>query len=259
MTTRPASQWWDRSWNPVTGCTPAGAGCDHCHALQRMRRHLPALRGAGNARVPETQVLCHPERLCIPLKRRAPTVWLVSMLGDVFHDDVPATFVAELLNAIDQCDKHTFCLLTKRPARAAKWMADYDGAPAKNMLLLASVWDQPSADAACAALSQLRGVRWGLHVEPMLGPINLGNVSRWPFKESVRALGRSIGEYVSWVVCGAEQGPGARPFDLDWARSLRDQCRAAAVPFWFKSGQRRSEPPPDLLVRETPWEQGGRR
>lgn len=246
MTARKPGQWWDETWSPVTGCTPAGAGCAHCHALARMRRHLPALRGEGNADAPATTVLCHGDRLQWPLKWKKPRVVLTCMMGDLFHKDVPSTFIDTVLVMMRASAQHTYCVLTKRWERAARHFQErWPHTLQSKSILMASVATQSEADAACSALSRLRGVRWGLHVEPMLGPIDLSY-------QHPGANGAAMGD-VSWIVVGAEQGPGARPFELDWARSLRDQCRAASVPFWFKSDSRRREPPTDLCVRETPW------
>lgn len=277
--TREPSQWWTKTWSPVTGCTPAGAGCAHCHALARMRRHLPTLRGEGNARAPATTVLCHVERIgrdeMLRLSRaRSPQVILCCMMGDLFHERVPFDFVSDTLGAFvwandlrlhpdlresDWRDRetplplHQLCMLTKRPARAIEmvhlWLEEdgpFEPDLLDSLLLMASVSTQSEADAACACLSQLRGVRWGLHVEPQIEAITLEFAFGWP-EENANATSPA------WIVCGAEQGPGARPFQLDWARALRDQCRAASVPFWFKSNSKRREPPADLCVRETPW------
>jgi protein gp37 len=107
-------------------------------------------------------------------------------------------------------------------------MIDAGGNPPSNLLLMASVWDQASADAACEAFSALpAGGRWGLHCEPLLGPVVL---------EQRVALNAHQAEYAGlrWVVVGGENGPGARPMDPQWAISLHRQCKAAGVPFWLK-------------------------
>lgn len=220
-----------------------------------MVRRFPALHGYalgsefGASPIPARfdEIKLHPERLGKPEGWRKPRVVLVSMLGDLYHPRVPSSFCDRVLVRIAQSPQHTFCILTKRPRRAVDELtvADSECPLPSNIILMASVWDQPSADAACAAFSTLPvGVRWGLHCEPMLGPVDLPRDQDIPGgPATVRA---------SWIVCGAEQGPGARPFDLEWARSLRDQCAGAGVPFWFKGGSRRSEPPTDLDVRLRP-------
>jgi protein gp37 len=272
-------EWWDKSWSVVTGCTPAGEGCAHCWAAGLVKR-FPAAHGRdpfpghGDS-APFSTVVCHPSRLDIPLKRRKPTVFAVSLLGDLFHEQVPIDFAWEVFRTMGDARKHTFVVLTKRWGMASMFLGgSLVPPPAKNIILMASVWDQKSTDAACKALSQLRGVRWGLHMEPLLGPVNLGralqlvntqtddpggrcaNCGR-PAGDSAHCIsgGGCDGEWsccdycedqlerhgcpmehtkASWIVVGGENGPGARPMHPDWAKRIRDQCEAAGVPFWFK-------------------------
>lgn len=256
---RDPGQWWTEAWSPVTGCTPAGAGCDHCWARVMVRR-FPALHGCtatmdhpkhgpiGAAPAPFSTVRCHPDRLDKPLHWRKPRVVLVSMLGDLFHEQVPARFINDTFDAIRvAAHGHRFHILTKRFWRVAGFSESLDMCP--RAMVMASVWDQPSADAACAAFALLpAGVRWGLHVEPMLGAIDMR-----------KAQPRVADRLPSWICCGGENGPSARPMDPQWAIDLREQCAAAGVPFWFKGGSRFS---PEMSneersglesSRETPW------
>lgn len=230
MSMKRVKDWWTASWNIVTGCTPVGAGCDHCWARAMVRR-FPSLHGKPHTH-PEksnpaiwSEVLCHPALLEQPMHWRKSRVIAVSLLGDLFHEQVPDAFIHDAIRVMahDRCTHHRFVLLTKRPARA--W--DWEQYGLHNVIVLASVWDQRSCDDAFAAFEQLRGVQWGLHVEPMLEPIVAMNV--WAeCRTGLRDL------RPSWIVCGDETGPGARPMDPQWAFDLREQCRLAAVPFWFK-------------------------
>jgi protein gp37 len=226
------NEWWDKSWSVVTGCTPAGAGCDHCWALGMLQRFPLLHEGAGATKADDSvpdedfgphHVALHPERLDEPLRRRKPTVYAVSLLGDLFHEQVPKLFLVQVFNAMldGKAQRNRFVLLTKRPQRAAEFLADYG--LGDRIILMASVWDQASADAACSALSRLRGVRWGLHAEPLIGPID------W-----LKPVENGHWAAPSWIVCGGENGPGARTMEAAWADMLRDQCEAAGVPFWFK-------------------------
>ena len=253
---RDSGQWWSEAWSPVTGCTSAGAGCDHCWARAMVRR-FPTLHGCdatvdhpkhgkiGAAPTPFSTVRCHPDRLDKPLHWRKPRVVLVSMLGDLFHADVPDEFVRDVFEIMRRTPQHHYCVLTKRPQRAVlgrvraanEWAAaSMKCAPPRHwphVLLMASVWDQASADAACAAFSTLpAGVRWGLHCEPMLGPVDAMRALSAAGVTNLRKVAPT------WIVCGGENGPGARPMDLHWALDLRAQCRAAGVPFWFKGGSK---------------------
>ncbi len=221
-------QWWTEAWSPVTGCSPAGEGCRFCWARAMIRRfealHMRLDPVDECYRVVEdfSTVVCHPDRLDKPLHWRKPRVVLVSMLGDLFHEQVPEVFIDEVALRMRMAANHVYCILTKRPQRAARYVADvWPHRFSSRSYLMASAWDQPSTDAARAAFSSLpKGVRWGLHVEPMLGPVSIMSPSWHP--------------YPSWVVCGGENGPCARPMDPRWALDLREQCASAGVPFWFK-------------------------
>ena len=207
--------------------------------------------------IPFGQVLCHPDRLDIPSRTRKPTVWAVSLLGDLFHDDVPRHFVRSVLDAavcanmIDQPlrawdeagPRHWFVLLTKRYERAAAEIRQWElkspghvGPFRLSIVLLASAWDQDSTDAACAALADLP-VRWGLHMEPLLGPVDLERwLSIWdrhgePSGPRCRPDGSPL---LSWIVVGPETGPGKRPCDPAWIERIEHQCREAGVACWRK-------------------------
>jgi len=246
-------QWWDETLSPLSGCTPAGAGCDNCHSIRRMKRRLPYLRGKGNQDVSPHTVLLHPERLAKLdewAKRRERLVVLMPMLGDLFHEQVPADYAIKVLEKLydvnwdratrrDSRPPHRFCILTKRYRRAVEivglWSAEkFEGhretdGYCRELLLMFSVWDQESADRACAAAAKLpRGFVWGLHAEPLLGAIWLpfGNGCNWPL-----TVTRTL---PAWIVTGGENGPGARPMDPDWCLSLAAQCKAAGVPYYHK-------------------------
>jgi protein gp37 len=168
------------------------------------------------------------DRLDLPLRTRKPTVFACQIsYGDLFHEAVPDEFIDDVLRAAIECaamgKPHRFAFITKRWSNAADFLSER-GRGLEHIILLASVWDQGSTDAACAAFAGLP-IRWGLHCEPMLDWIDLSAVPAW----------RRTGVKPSWVVVGGETGPKARPMHPDWVRTIRDQCEAAGVPFWFKS------------------------
>jgi len=258
--------WWDKSWSIVTGCSwPEGAmppACEHCWARGMLRRFSSL--GHPNA------VTWHPGRLDAPLRRRKPTVWAVSLLGDLFHPDVPRDFRRAVWRTMTAAPQHHYVLLTKRWRTAARELRD-EGLPT-GAILMASAWDQRSVSDAAAALAPL-GIRWGLHLEPLLGPVNLDFVAGmldgcpgqynylsgdwWPAlgDAAAEAEGRVwIGESPAWIVVGGENGPGARPMDPDWARQLREECVSAGVPFWLKClGRGRGRILDGRTWEETPW------
>ena len=232
-------EWAEHVWNPVTGCTRVGEGCTNCYAERQAKRFgrvgmLPQGTLIPSGIHPErwndfSQILFHPDRLDKPLQRKKPTHYFVCSMGDLFHHHVRLSWTFEVLKVIAKCPQHTFTVLTKRP----EWMRgffksiDY-GNPLPNLRLYVSVWDQPSADEFIPILLDTPAAVRGVCVEPMLGPVDLR-----PFKLVAKRWGM-IPEGIHHVILGGETGPGARPMHPDWARSVRDQCQAAGVPFFFK-------------------------
>jgi protein gp37 len=155
-------------------------------------------------------------------------------MGDLFHDDVPSSDIVDVFAIMERAKWHTCCVLTKRPRRMHKLLSSweiYEAPP--NIWLGVSVEDQKATDERIPILLQAPAALRFVSVEPMLGPVDLECVNRegcW----HTDALCRGDDAHIDWVICGGETGPGARPMHPDWARSLRDQCQAAGVPFFFK-------------------------
>ena len=206
-----------------------------------------------------------------PLRWKKPRRIFVNSMSDLFHENVPDSVIDKVFAVMALSKKHTFQILTKRPERmlaycktlgrhhsydrvsiAAKeirkskgffWSLDNNaGWHLPNVWLGVSVEDQATADERIPLLLQTpSAVRW-ISAEPLLGPIDLDAMSRTPGADpdEVTEVDDEYGPPLSgvggidWVVVGGESGPGARPMHLDWARSLRDQCQAADVPFFFK-------------------------
>lgn len=232
MSDRSRIEWTDATWPIVNGCRHVSAGCDNCWAERLVSthlRHLPQYRGLTRKGRWTGEVRFNEAALDAPLHWRKPRWIFVAPHGDLFSDAVEPRDVDTALEVMAACPQHTFIVLTKRPqnihakiyevseARPLPELGGGDHLP--NVLLGVSVEDQPAADERILALlaSGWLGKTW-VSVEPMLGPIILRD--EW--------LAR-----LSWVVVGGESGPGARPMHPDWARSLRDQCVAAGVPFFF--------------------------
>lgn len=255
MSDNTAIQWTDASWNPTVGCTKVSAGCDHCYAERLTNR----FRGAGAF---DTVVL-RPERLQQPLQWKRPRRIFVNSMSDLFHADVPDGFIADVFGVMAHAERHTFQVLTKRHARmrallssaafrdavldrvlradrsardrftASRW-------PLRNVWLGVSVEDQHWANVRIPALLGTPAAVRFLSAEPLLGPIDLWRAmcghtftavqtEPEPFPCCASNVPR-----IGWVIAGGESGPGARPMDADWARSLRDQCAAYVVPFFMK-------------------------
>jgi protein gp37 len=204
-------EWTHATWNPVRGCTKVSPGCKHCYAEAFAERW----RGvAGHAYEQGFDLRLVPEKLEEPLCWRRPRMIFVNSMSDLFHEDVPETFIQEVFDVMVRAHWHTFQILTKRSARLRelatrlRWQANiWQGVSVENDRYTCRIEDLREVPAAVRFLS----------IEPLLGPI-----PRLPLTG------------ISWVIVGGESGPHHRPIDPSWVREIRDQCLHAQVPFFFK-------------------------
>lgn len=305
--------WTDRTWNPTRGCSIVSPGCVNCYAMKQAHRFSgPGKPYDGLTKQTKAgpqwtgTVVPVEDALIEPLSWRKPARIFVNSMSDLFHEDVPDEFIDRVFALMALCQQHTFQILTKRAdrmrsymdrlgegnlptplvdaacgilsARAAKdiraisW--DFPAWPLPNVWLGVSVEDQKRYDERIGHILRTPAAVRFLSVEPMLGPIDL------------RMGGMSLPDYsphdplpnIDWLIVGGESGPSARPFDLQWARDLVRQCKAAGVAcfvkqvgsrpdgWWTnelgprfnqhalknKKGADIDEWPPDLRVREFP-------
>ena len=245
MSTRTAIEWTEATWNPVTGCDRISAGCDNCYALALAKR-LKAMgaakyRNDGDPRTsgPGFAVTTHPDVLHQPTRWRTSKVVFVNSMSDLFHAQVPLSFIRDVFAVIDATGQHTYQVLTKRPLRAAR-LADALTWPA-NLWMGATV-ESAAVTGRIAALRTIPAATRFLSCEPLLTAL-----------PGLRLDG------IDWVIAGGESGSCARPSHPDWFRSLRDQCAAAGVAFFMKQiggGRDKrgnlSDLPEDLQIREFP-------
>jgi len=245
------------TWNPTTGCDRVSAGCDHCYALTMARR----LKGMGQAKYqrdgdPKTSgpgfgLMTHPDTLDLPLRWRKPRKVFVNSMSDLFHESVPTAFIGAVFDVMRQTPQHTYQILTKRHARMrslARAAAFGEGWPLPNVWLGVSVEDQKWADIRVPALLDTPAAVRFLSCEPLLGPIRLPFIEEYDgctcgtgpegyYGMHERGCGTEPGpawDRLHWVIAGGESGPGARPCELSWLRSLRNQCAEAGVPIFIK-------------------------
>ena len=225
MSDKTSIEWTDATWNPVRGCTKISPGCKHCYAetFAERFRNVP-----GHPYEQGFDLRLVPEKMHEPLKWKKPRKIFVNSMSDLFHPDVPDKYIFQVCEVMLQASWHTFQVLTKRTDRMAKLLNSKLAFAAQSN----HIWWGTSVENrkhGVPRIAQLQGasaaVRF-LSVEPLLedlGELNL----------------RSI----HWVIVGGESGPGARPMNSDWVRSLKKQCRKAHVPFFFKQwgGIRKSE------------------
>jgi|SRR5271157_2760410 len=214
-------EWADKVWNPVTGCTKVSQGCKNCYAERIAGRFW------GERKF--TDVICHEDRLEIPLHWRKPAKIFVNSMSDLFHPAVPPAFISKVFSIMDEkrkmYDGSIFIILTKRPYNMQQFIGHWYGGEHQNEhFRLSNVWlgvsveDQKTAQERIPFLYGLPAVRF-VSVEPMLERIDLGLSTA----------------YIDWVVCGGESGPKARPQPpyIDF-RHLKDQCVKAGIPFFLK-------------------------
>lgn len=224
-------EWTNKTWNPVTGCTKISAGCKNCYA-ERMAKRL-----AGRAGYPESpnqfKVTLHPDRLEQPLKWKKSRLIFVCSMSDLFHDDVPGSFIDKIFAVMAASKQHTFQILTKRPETLVQWYrwTDYFGGGdyLPNVWLGTSVENQEQADKRIPELLKVPAKVHFLSCEPLLENIEL--------ELSGRNYGINFDTWsarIDWVIVGGESGPGARPIDPEWVRSIKRQCEDSSVPFFFK-------------------------
>jgi protein gp37 len=227
MGTSTGIEWTDATCNPTTGCTPVSSGCDHCYAetlanrllSDTYRSRLPVVDTEENRRDPFA-VRIWPDRLDQPRNWTESRRIFVNSMSDLFHADIPDAFVRRVFEVMLEQDHHIYQVLTKRPARTIRFFRNHsdlltEGRTPPHIWLGTSVENQ-EVDHRIRHLRQVPARVRFLSCEPLIGPLDLD-------------LGG-----IHWVIVGGESGPERRPIDLDWARGIRDQCRRAGVPFFFK-------------------------
>lgn len=238
-------EWTEKTWNPITGCSKISAGCQNCYA-ERMAKRL-AGRGGYDRKHP-FDVTFHPDRLGAPRTWKTPSMIFVCSMGDFYHELVDTNSQDCVFSVMRATPQHTYQLLTKRPEIAREALMHHPLPP--NVWLGVTAENQECADKRIPILLDIPAAVRFVSVEPMLGPVDLW---QWLGGERNIKPPHKYNGGIDWVICGGETGPGARKMELQWARDLRDQCRNAGVPFFFKKvGQQKQVTPADLLVREWP-------
>jgi protein gp37 len=247
-------EWCDSTFNPWIGCTKVGPGCDNCYAEAQDKRFGGAHWGVGAERKRTTPAYWRNLR---KWNAKAADFWVehrhkrrvfIASQADVFDNAVSDEWRADLWAEIGACPELEIIIVTKRVGNV--WKMTPPAGCRRNVILLATVCNQAEADRDIPKLLDLKEKmvvsRVGLSIEPMLGPVDLCRVAR-SGNYSIDALGGWENDgginwgsrqercaRLDWVICGGESGPNARPMHPDWARSLRDQCAAAGVPYFFK-------------------------
>lgn len=262
-------QWWDIWWSPWRGCTKAGRACDHCWAKRliegRLKRYNYCPKGfwAGPVYQGDKEMLK-------PLRWRQPRVVGVCGFSDLFHETISFQQIDRVFAVMALCPQHLFIIPTKRAERALQYFGPRHGdfrwgpindaarkiarkrtitpadRPPRNVWLLASIWDQASADRMIPELLKCPAALRGISYEPALGAVFLRQ--NWTSR-------------LGFIIAGGESGKDYRADSLGWYCGLRDTAHRCGIPFYMKqlagnTKAKRQAIPDDLMIRHWPAKDG---
>ncbi|MCG2759537.1 MAG: phage Gp37/Gp68 family protein [Desulfobacteraceae bacterium] len=225
-------EWTESTWNPITGCTKISSGCKNCYA-ERMAKRLK-LMGQPNY-INGFQISFHEHVLEYPLNWKKPQTIFVNSMSDLFHEQVPDSFVFRIFDIMKQAYWHQFQILTKRSTRLIE-LAPRLNWP-KNVWIGVSVENEE-------VKFRIDDLRWVpaairfLSLEPLLGPFASLDLSN-----------------IDWVIVGGESGPGARPMKKGWVIQIKKQCIEQNVPFFFKQWGGTNKKKAGRLLEGRIWEE----
>lgn len=259
-------EWTDVSWPVVNGCRRISTGCENCYSERLTATRLsktPKYRGLaimtpGGPRYTGVTRLWDRD-LDLPLRRKKPSRIFVANMGDLFYDKVSDRDIQAVFGVMATAGQHTFQVLTKRPERMLEWMkktsheecvaelchrdVKFDSPklrrnriasmpagwpwPLPNVWLGVSAENQETADERIPLLLETPAAVRFVSAEPLLGPINFRNTAG---RDGLWKKPAGL----DWIIVGGESGPGARPYDLVWARSIIEQCQKTRVAVFHK-------------------------
>ena len=213
-------EWTGKTWNPVVGCTKVSPGCKYCYAeKEHDKRHRGYEQGklqqCPQYAKPFSSIQLIPKRLTDPASWRKPTTIFVNSVSDLFHENIPDSYIEQVLNVARETPRHIYQILTKRAERLPAFF-DARIVP-DNVWLGVSVEDRKYGLPRIDHLRQVNAKTRFLSIEPLL---------------------ENLGEFdlsgIHWVIVGGESGKNARPILKDWILLIKDQCEMAGVAFFFK-------------------------
>ena len=214
--------WTDHTMNFWIGCSETSPACDHCYARDLSERYGWAEWGPGEPRHRTSEANWKKpyqwDRAAKALGIR-PRVFSLS-LGDWADQEIPRDWREDMETVVDETPNLDWLLLSKRHGPVEKWCRAR--IPKHNVRIGFTVENREWAQARLYHLQRIAALGWNTFVsyEPALEGVDF---SHWLNDGTIQ-----------WLICGAESGSSRRPFDLDWARSCRDACQAAEVPFFLK-------------------------
>lgn len=225
-------EWTEMTWNPTTGCNKVSAGCKFCYA-EVMTRRLEAM-GVDKYK-DGFKLRVHPEALQIPYTWKSPKTVFVNSMSDLFHKDVPLSFIQQVFEVMNDNPQHVFQVLTKRSDILLKYNSQlkwshniWMGVSVENAAVAYRIDDLVKTDARVKFLS----------CEPLIGPIPDMNLNG-----------------IDWVIVGGESGRKPRPMDEDWVLDILDQCKVADVKFFFKQWGGTNKKKTGRILLERTWDE----
>lgn len=212
MSTQSKIEWTEQTWNPATGCTKVSPGCKNCYA-ETMAKRLQAMQTNGYENGFKLSLM--PERLKQPLIRKKPTMYFVNSMSDLFHEDIPDSYLDQVFSVIRQTPHHTYQILTKRAPRMRLYFSNKE-AP-DNVWLGVTVEDREYGIPRIDDLRKIKANIRFLSVEPLLEDLGVLDLTD-----------------IHWVIVGGESGPKARPMSPEWVDNIHTHCQKYQAAFFFK-------------------------
>lgn len=231
-------EWTEETWNPTTGCTKVSSGCKNCYA-EVMANRLKAMGTPGYDNGFDFSLM--PERLEQPIHKKKGTKYFVNSMSDLFHEQIPVSFLNKIMDVIDITPRHIYQILTKREDAMFKYFQNRS--VSKNIWLGVTVEDKKDGVRRIDKLRTIDATIKFLSIEPLLediGEIDLTGID--------------------WVIVGGESGSKARLMKKEWALNIQRQCKKQNVAFFFKQwgtwgadGVRRSKKSNGRILEGKEW------
>ena len=204
-------EWTEATWNPATGCTKISPGCKYCYAERIAHR----LRSFGQPRyINGFELTLHEDVVLYPLKWKKPKIIFVNSMSDLFHENIPLSFIKRVFDVMNNCPQHIFQILTKRSNILKEFASELTWT--SNIWMGISVEDSGYINRINDLVDTSARIKF-ISFEPLLSNI-----------ERIQLDG------INWVIVGGESGPNARPMKKEWVESIKDNCFSSEIPFFFK-------------------------
>jgi protein gp37 len=204
-------EWTDITWNPTTGCTKISEGCQNCYAEKMARR----LKVMGTPKYENGfKLTVHTETLSEPYSWKKPKVVFVNSMSDLFHENMPLSFIQDVFSVMNENPKHIFQVLTKRADILEQYSSLLNWT--ENIWMGVTVESDRHYDRVDHLRRSGAFIKF-LSCEPLLS--SLENINLFE---------------IDWVIVGGESGTNARPIKKKWVVEIMNSCDAQRIPFFFK-------------------------